>query len=136
MNVLGMQASSCRVVEEVRNEKLAEAAGREVQGSGVRAAPVRARSRRCRGHSLDRYGLAHDRGELLAGLSLECLGSHPDQGDLLAFPRQNNWLRGVAGACMDVVPSSFVGYGPRTAIRRGRHQRRWTGPYRERRDTR
>ncbi len=42
MNVLGMQASRCRV-GEVANEKLAEAAGPQVQGRGVRTAPVRAR---------------------------------------------------------------------------------------------
>src|SRR5712691_10007800 len=85
MNVLGMQASSCRVVGEVENEKFIEAAGRKVQGSGVRAAPVRARSRRCRSHSLDRYRLAHHCGELLADRSLECLGCHTDQADVLAF---------------------------------------------------
>src|SRR5215470_18600136 len=79
MNVLGMQASSCRVVGEVANDKFLEAAGCEVQGSGVRAAPVRARSRRCRSHSFDRYRLAHDCGELLADRSLDCLGYHTDQ---------------------------------------------------------
>src|SRR5205807_1062510 len=112
------------VVREVENEKLAEAAGREGEGSGIRAAPVRARSWRCCSHTLDRYDLAHDCGELLANRSLEHLGPHTVQADVLSFRGQNNRLLRVADTRMDVVPSSFVGHSPRNAIRRSRHRRK------------
>ena len=123
MNVLGMQARSrCRVVGEVENEKLAEAAGREVQGSGVRAAPVRAWARRCPMPCTGPIWSGSDCGERLADRSLECLGCHFDQARVLAFRGWNIRLGRVADACVDLVPRSFVGDGPRSAVRRSRRR--------------
>src|SRR5437879_753469 len=127
---------SCGVVGEVNNETLVEAAKREVHRCGVRAAPVRAWTRRCPIFALDRYGLAYDCGQLLADRSLGHLGRHIDQAHVLAVRRRNNRGGRVADTCIDVVPPSFVGHGPRRAVRRSRRQRRRRCPYRQRGDTR
>src|SRR5258708_4482413 len=120
--------TSGRLVGEARNESLVEAAGREVQGSGVCAAPVCARTRRCPSLALDRYGLAHDIWGLLADRSLGRLGRHIDQAGVLAFRGSNNRLRRVADACVDVVSRSLVGDSPRSAVRRSCRRPRWAWP--------
>src|SRR5262249_23044643 len=128
--------SSCRVVGEVDNEMLVEAAEHEVHSSGVRPAPLRSRTWCCPVRALDRYGLAHYCGELLANRSLEYFGCHIDQTHVLPLQGQNRQFGRVADTCVDVVLLSFLGNSPRSAIRRSRRRRRRTCPCRERGDTR